>query len=170
MRSGKRNVFCFLLSIVLSSCLLWGSFLTSKSISRWKALSKATSLASRDLERQKAIRKELARRQRMVARVEGFIKKAGILRLTPDKWDQYDVEISGPISFPQLGEILGQTATGKNYYFEPLILYMAKKPPIEKGETPGSTKVEGPKVARAKGKIEEGDIFLELKGNFLVRR
>lgn len=166
---SQRNLLCFFLGMILSCFLLWGCLLLSGSVRNWKVLEREIRLAKADLERLRIMRKRIARKKRMIARAQRFIKDAVSLGLTPDRWDQYDVEINGPVSFLQLREILMQTAPGNNYYFEPLVFYLAKHPPEEK-TSPDSAKVREPEPASMSNKLEKGDIFLRLKGNFLVRK
>jgi len=135
----------FFVSLVLSVGLVSGALLLNRSFERRKELKQAVSEASRDLERAEAMRKELERRQKLMIGVENFAKRASYLGLSPEKWEEYSVEIEEPVTFSRLAEILRQTTGDGDCYFVPLSLHL-------------STEKEG------------GDVFLTLKGNFLARK
>jgi len=112
----------------------------------------------------------VARQQRILARVRTFVEKAKAFGLVKDRWDRYGVEIQESITFPELRQILEQTVSKETYYFEPSSLYISKaKPESAKGEAvePGKKK-QVPSAGTAEK--QKADLFLKLRGYFLVRR
>jgi len=128
------------------------------------------SSARTQLEQIKRIKKEVARQQRILARVRAFVEKAEAFGLVKDRWDRYDVEIQESITFPELRQILEQTVSKASYYFEPSSLYISKaKPESARGEPvePGKKKRVPSGGTTEK---QKADLFLKLRGYFLVRR
>ena len=165
---GRRY---FIASLVLCLVVVFGSIAFCKSYSKWSQLKKSMIEARRDLARMRSIKEEIARAKRLVNRVNKFVAKAKALGLVPEAWEVYDVDIQEKVSFPQLGQILQQTTTGLNYYFEPFNLYLAKSEPRQEGEAgkSGADSAEQ-QLPQHGGEASEGDIYLRLKGNFIVRR
>ena len=160
----------FWLGLVLCACLLVGSYLCSKSLIRYQTIARNIRSARTQLEQIRRIKKEVARQQRILARVRTFVEKAKAFGLVKDRWDRYGVEIQESITFPELRQILEQTVSKETYYFEPSSLYISKaKPESAKGEAVEPGKKKQVPSAGAAGK-QKADLFLKLRGYFLVRR
>ncbi len=170
MKRASKVRISFVISLILGVCLVFGSYFFSKSLARWKRLKRALLVARQEQSKAEAVRRELLRRDRIMTRLGNLVNRARELGLTPEQWDQYDVEVQQAITFPQLSTILRQTNTGNNYYFEPMFIYLLKSQPRkEGGEQPPSTEQEKPSTEQ-RLEPDGGDIFLKLKGRFLVRK
>ncbi|RLB34803.1 MAG: hypothetical protein DRH12_17140 [Deltaproteobacteria bacterium] len=171
MERNLRDRRYFITSLVLCVILVFGSIALSKSYGKWNQLKKTMIAARRDQAWLESIKKEIVRAQRLVNRVNKFAEEAKVLGLTPEAWKIYDVDIQEKVSFPQLVEILQQTTTGLNYYFEPFNLYLTKSEPDKEGKAKApDAALEEQQSPQHGGEVTEGDMYLRLKGNFIVRR
>ncbi len=117
-----------------------------------------------ELEALKEHHKEQERKRRILTRVKGFVDRARSLGVERHNWDYYDVNIDEPVSFPEARQILAQTVNTSSYYFRPIKLYIQKNLESETGK---KKKMPRPSSADSK-ETKEGDIYLTLKGTFVV--
>jgi hypothetical protein len=68
---------------------------------------------------------ELAQKLRLIQRVNGFVAHARNLRLTPDGWAKYDVNVQDAFSFRELARMIDQCVHDKDLYFVPLSFHVA---------------------------------------------
>lgn len=171
MEANFRDRRYFITALMLCLVAVFGSISLCKSYGKWSQLKKTMIAARRDLARLQNIKKDIVHAQRLVNRVNKFVAKARALGLVPEAWEVYDVDIQEKVSFPQLGQILQQTTTGLNYYFEPFNLYLAKSEPGREREAkePGAVSADQ-QLPQHGGEASDGDMYLRLKGNFIVRR
>lgn len=114
----------------------------------------------------KAHQKELERKKGVLQRIHGFVHRARSAGVEKDKWAYYDVNIEEPVPFEEAEKILGQTANSSSYYFKPITLEVKTKIQPD-AKAPSTT------AAAASGDSSEtktGDILLNLKGSFVVKR
>ncbi len=140
------------------------------SLVRWRRLNREVSQAKRGIEKVESIKKEVLRRERLMIRLENVVKRARELGLSPEQWAQYDVEVQETVCFPRLAEILKQAGPGRNYYFEPIYLYLSKSQPSKEGNPPAAPPAPQRSQGGQGGPFKGGDIYLKVKGSFLVRK
>ncbi|MBW2095135.1 MAG: hypothetical protein JRI80_09620 [Deltaproteobacteria bacterium] len=155
----------YILSISLAIIVVVAAFLFFGTYGRAQRLHARLAQADRDLRLLSKQQKEMEAKARILARTRSFVQRAQALGLEKERWDTYEVEIKEPVSFPEAREILSQTGNAGSYYFIPLYIHMTRDPSQMKG-------VSGPeKTAQgndASG-LKKGDVFMDLKGTFLVR-
>ena len=170
MKQSTKARILFGFSLVLSVRVIWGAFLLGNSFARWKRLQREVSQARKGIEKVESIKREVLRRKRLMARLENVVKRAQALGLSPEQWGQYDVEVQETVSFPRLAEILKQAGPGYNYYFEPIYLYLSRSKPRKEGDPPAPAPAPQRSESREGGALKGGDIYLKVKGSFLVRK
>lgn len=113
----------------------------------------------RSLERR---REQLAHNRRLVEQSRDFVDQAVSLGLTKAQWSSYHVNIDEPVSFQEAEYILNQTVNSPSYYFRPSMLHIKAKAAADMQETPSGHQ----KTAV----LEQGDLLITLKGDFVVKR
>ena len=98
---------------------------------------------------------EALRKARIYNRIQRFLHTAKSLGLEKDKWHNYEVMVKEPLSFSEVREILEQCVSKEGYFFEPMYLSINKKREEQEEGRPQ--------------RGNEGDLFFEIKGRFLVR-
>lgn len=157
----KRYIFSISLAVILVAT----AFLFFRTYGRYQWLHATLTQADRELRVLSMQRKEMEAKARILAKTRSFVKRAQALGLEKNRWDTYEVEIKEPVTFPEAREILSQTGSAGSYYFIPLYLHMntdlsQMKEAAGSGKTPQSSDASGTK---------KGDVFMDLKGTFLVR-
>ena len=110
-------------------------------------------------------KREQAKKRRTLAYVKQFIHRAKVFGLERNKWEHYDVNIEEMLYFHEARRILTQTANSESCYFNPISLEIKK---LEK-QAPQISGQE--KTSADKGKdLQHGDVLLNLKGTFVVRK
>ncbi len=111
--------------------------------------------------------REINHKKRLMNRVCDFVNLAVSSGLEKNKWAFYDVDIEDIFTFPEAERIISQTASTASYYFKPVMLHI--KTDIESYKKTTTDKPS--KVRSADSKKEgQGDVFLKLKGTFVVKR
>ncbi len=169
MNSRFGKYILFLTSLILSMLFVTGAYLCARSFMSYKALEQRVKAARTKVIALEEMKKEQMKANRLLARIIFFTEKARSLGLLDEYWNRYEVDIHEKVSFPELAEILEQTVTSSNYYFEPLFLYVSEAPPPSQG-TEAETAMGTQAAPLAQGQAEQGDVYLKLKGFFLVRR
>jgi hypothetical protein len=164
---GKdRNILKrYILSISLAVIVVAAAFLFFRTYGRYQWLHATLTHADRELRLLSRQQKEMEGKARILAKTRSFVERAQALGLEKDRWDTYEVEIKEPVTFPEAREILSQTGSAGSYYFIPLYLHIntdltQMKEVSGSGKTPQASDASGPK---------KGDVFMDLKGTFLVR-
>jgi hypothetical protein len=121
---------------------------------------------TRELQLLKQLRSEQDRKSRILGRVRYFVERAKELGLERQTWDYYEVGIEEPVSFPEAREILSQTQNTGLYYFNPVTLNMRK----DLGSKTGPKAQKHPSISADSEESKEGDIFLGIKGTFVLRQ
>ncbi len=109
---------------------------------------------------------ELEQKMRVNQRVNSFMARARELQLTPEQWDQYDVNIQDAVTFKELAEMVEQCVHNKDLYYKPLSFHMA----VGRGrDMDEKAEIASTAVAAQGTDQKQGDLALSLKGAFFVR-
>lgn len=112
---------------------------------------------------------EQAQKQRLIQRVNGFVARARDLRLTPETWARYDVNVQDALSFRELARMIDQCAHDKDLYFVPLSFHVATGEAKNSSDAVGETLKAIPRPGD-EGTQRTADLALSLKGAFFVRQ
>ncbi len=142
--------------------------------------------------------KKFEKKKRILGRLNDFTKKVNQFGLTEDNYDKFSVNLKHKrLSFRELGKILAQTENSCLYYFKPLSLSIkpicaggcnsGSLPPSVGGVSTGggsdkafpsnsdAREIKRPAFSASAGdgltnRKSRGDVILNLKGVFLVRK
>ncbi len=157
------------ITLILSILFLAGAFLFARNFASYMVMDKKIKVAKNKVLAFKQLRREQNRAKRILSRIAQFTEKASSMGLKKEDWRRYDVDISEKVTFTQLKEILEQTVSKSNYYFSASFISISRVPP--RVQTSGAKPTEAPQGGPGTpGGTEEGDVYLSLKGFFLVRQ
>ncbi len=108
----------------------------------------------------------MEKNRRVMAGVEGFLDQARSLRLTPDNWTTYDVNVQQPLAFDEIEKILAQAKNSDSHYFKPVMLQLHRLSESDKTKK-RSTK---PSNSASSPETLQKDLVITLQGAFLVRQ
>lgn len=155
----------YILSISLAIILVVAAFLFFGSYGRYHQLHARLTRSERELRQLSRHQREIEAKARILEKAKAFVNRARALGLVRERWDRYEVEMKEPVTFVEAGKILSQTGSAGSYYFIPVSLRMTRKL-SDKKEARSGLKSEGANTASGD---KNGDLFMDLKGTFLVR-
>jgi hypothetical protein len=107
---------------------------------------------------------ETQHRHQLLLQAKAFQDLASALKMEQKNWSVYDIQIEEPVSRAELTQILNQCQNSASYYFKPIAFH------AKTADSPENQKAQA--AAPHKGDTlpdSPGDIFLTLRGAFLVR-
>lgn len=102
---------------------------------------------------------ELIRKTAILERASQFSKRARSLKLQPDAWTLYDVNVQAPLAFEAAQEIVYLCSDSSLAYYWPISLEIKAPNWDQRGGAVSRAKSEGPV-----------DVQLSVKGRFAARR
>ncbi len=109
---------------------------------------------------------DLRRKEKILYKVENFVRNAKTLGLEENRWSFYDDNIEDPVTFTEMEQILNQCANSSSYYFKPASLYVrrvsASDLKSEKTKASSGSSADSTDTKRS-------DMHLTLRGAFIVR-
>ena len=163
-RSGIKGYLSHILAVVFAILFFISGHFFLTAYDRYARNERRLEKSVRQVRVLQQHREEQARNRRILARVKRFVDRARALGVEKDKWDYYPVQIDEPVSFPNAQKILSQTINTASYYFNPSMLNIRKSTEPEPGEEkPSAASADSPDTRK-------GDIFLNLRGQFVVRQ
>jgi len=109
---------------------------------------------------------DLVQKMSAIQGANGFVNRVRELQLSPEQWDQYDVNIQDAVTFEELAGMLEQCTRNKDVCDKPLSFYIAMNPNKNYYEKEDVTPI--PVVAESSDK-KLTNPPLGLKGVFFVR-
>ena len=110
---------------------------------------------------------QFKQQQRVVDSLDSFVAEANRLGLDPDNWETYDVHIQEVISFSEMKRIVSQCVNTSAYYFKPVSLEAKRKVRNPKKILEHA---DGPSLDEQLPDSDQGDIYLSLRGTFVVKQ
>jgi hypothetical protein len=111
-------------------------------------------------------KQDMEHKQKIVMRINKFVDDASAVGLNSDRWTYYAVKIEEPLTFLATERILMQTANTPSYFFKPAVISLTTDlASYNKAMQKGT-----PRQAASRETIKKGDIVVELKGAFLVKK
>ncbi len=126
---------------------------------------KKLKVSTREVRLLKHQKKEMERKKRIMTRVSNFVNYAISSGLEKNRWAYYNVEIEQPATFPEVEQILLQTASTSSYYFKPMILHIKTDIGSNKNTAPNKSS----SISADSKSTKDGDILLTLKGAIVIR-
>lgn len=126
---------------------------------------KKLKVSTREARLLKHQKREMERKKKIMIRVSNFVNRAISSGLEKNRWAYYNVEIEQPATFPEVEQILLQTASTSSYYFKPMILHIKTNIESNKNTAPDKSSSTSADSKSIKG----GDVLLTLKGTFVIR-
>lgn len=130
-----------------------------------KAQEENLTVRTRLMKRQVA---ELEQKMRVLKRVKHFVHSAKDLRLTPEHWSSYDVQIHDAIAYRELAQIVEQCIHNKDIYFWPTSLHVTVDPKQNASDEVSEDFEPVPVIADSQ-QGQSSDVALSLQGTFWVR-
>jgi len=161
-----KSIGASIAATVLAILLFVAAYFFMAAYSRYATAERQLGQAARQVRLLEQHRREQARKRRILERVRRFIDKARATGAQRERWDYYSVNIDEPVSFREAQKILGQTVNTGSYYFRPVALHMKKE--VQSGTE--STGVKKDSLSADSKESKQADIFLSLKGEFVIRR
>lgn len=111
-------------------------------------------------------KQDMEHKQKIVMRINTFVDDASAVGLNGDRWTYYAVKIDEPLTFQATERILMQTANTPSYFFKPEVISLT----TDLASYSKAIQKDTPKQAAAQPAITSGDIVVQLKGAFLVKK
>ncbi|MEA3297741.1 MAG: hypothetical protein U9R56_07750 [candidate division Zixibacteria bacterium] len=198
MRNSK---FALLLLVSCGVALFFG-YATHSFVAQYtdfEVAAKRLTVARDQVEQAQKKRLKVDQYNRAMQKLEHFTSQVESFGLTADNWQTFDVSVDRSLTFTAAGNILDQLSHSKNYYFQPVSLYIGtglyRNKPVEpvsrvqtavdaaeQPELAGVGPVEPvqvePQAVGAIGIAAEastetggrgGDLTMEVQGQFIVR-
>ncbi len=108
---------------------------------------------------------ETKHKKQIFLQVKTFLEQAKSLKLEKENWSVYDINITGPVTFLELSQILNQCTNTTSFYFKPITFHVKS---AEKPEKDINKKIP-PSKQTDSSETKTGDILLTLRGAFIVR-
>lgn len=163
---GKMTFFrSYILTAILALVFLAVAFSGIKTFRSYSVQKQKANTLAIKLRLYKQELKEKERKLRILSRVNAFVDRAEKLGLTEDRWSIYNVNISEPVTFDGMEQILNACSHSRKYFFKPAMFH------VQKAETDRATREQKPSTSTSADSMDtvEADLFLSLKGAFVVR-
>ena len=110
---------------------------------------------------------ELEQKMRVIQRVNHFVEHAGQLKLTPEQWTRYDVNVEDALTFRELSRMIEQCVHNKDLYYKPLAFQVTLG---GQERSPQDGEAGSASTSRRTSNQLPTELKLNLKGAFFVRQ
>ena len=152
MRKYFHIIFSLFLIVILSISVMY----FSRSFKLWRIQDQRKRALIYYLSELNRYRNEAERRARIINNINRFYNRAGIMGISADNWDHYNVSIEDDFSLADAQRILNQIKNGPFYYFKPESIEIRK---IKKG-----------KGIEKESRKAKKDLNIKIKGVFLAKK